>query len=94
MKEKHFGYFNHRIIIDEKGIHKIATVYYDENEVPTDYAFTQPFDEDSLYKEIIEQLEAFTRPTLYIKDIDTSRSVLDAAHAYGAGATHYKMEDR
>jgi hypothetical protein len=94
MKEKLFGYFNHRIIVDEEGVHTVASVYYDTNGIPTDYAGVGGYsDEEGLYFEMIESLEAFTRPTLYVKDIDTSRSTLEAANAYGAGAIHTKLED-
>lgn len=94
MKEKLFGYFNHRIIVDDDGVYTLASVYYDLNKVPTDYATnTGNADEDGLYMETIESLEAFSRPTLYVRDIDTSRSTLEAANAYGAGAMHTKLED-
>lgn len=94
MKEKFFGYFNHRIIVDENGVHTIASVYYDTNGVPTDYAdIAGSSDKEGLYLDLIESLEAFARPTLYVKDIDKSRSTLEAAQAYGAGAMHTKLED-
>lgn len=94
MKEKFFGYFNHRIVVDENGVYTIASVYYDTNGTPTDYThFTGSSDEEGLYLELTESLEALTRPTLYVKDIDKSRSTLEAANAYGAGAIHTKLED-
>jgi hypothetical protein len=94
MKEKFFGYFNHRILRGEYGVLSVHTVYYDKKGVPTDYVkFEGSSDKESLYIGVIESLEAFARPILDISDIDVSRSTLEAANAYGAGAIHQKMEE-